>query len=65
MSKAGVNTGKIFEQLFDTVLPLKGYRIIPKAEYESFVPPNLTGGRHIPDKVIETPDSKWLISTLR
>ncbi len=61
MSKTGVNTGQIFEQLFDNVLPRKGYRIIPKKEYERFVPPSITGGRHIPDRVIETPDGQWLI----
>jgi hypothetical protein len=32
MSKIGVNTGKIFEQLFDPVLPVQGYRILTKDE---------------------------------
>lgn len=61
MTKAGVNTGAVFEQLFNTVLPMKGYRIIDRQEYEPFIPPTLSGGRHRPDKVIETPDARWLI----
>ncbi len=61
MSKAGINTGAVFEQLFNTVLPMKGYRIIDKQEYRPFIPLSISGGTHIPDKVIETPDGRWLI----
>jgi hypothetical protein len=61
MSKTGVNTGKIFEQLFDTVLPTQGYRILPKDEYQSFLAPTISGGKHLPDRVIETPDLRWII----
>jgi len=61
MSKAGINTGAVFEQLFNTVLPMKGYRIIDKQEYKPFIPLSISGGTHIPDKVIETPDGRWLI----
>lgn len=61
LNKMGVNTGLIFEQLFNTVLPMKGYRIIDKAEYQPFFPLSISGGKHLPDKVIETPDSRWII----
>jgi hypothetical protein len=61
MSKTGVNTGKIFEQLFDTVLPVQGYRILTKDEYSPFLAPTISGGKHLPDRVIETPDLRWLI----
>lgn len=61
MPKSGINTGTVFEQLFNTVLPLKGYRIVDKPEYEPFIPLSISGGRHIPDKVIETTDGRWLI----
>ena len=61
MSKTGVNTGKIFEQLFDTVLPVQGYRILTKDEYAPFLAPSISGGKHLPDRVIETPDLRWLI----
>jgi hypothetical protein len=61
MSKIGVNTGKIFEQLFDTVLPVQGYRILTKDEYSPFLVPTISGGKHLPDRVIETPDLRWLI----
>lgn len=61
MSKTGVNTGKIFEQLFDTVLPVQGYRILTDKEYAPFLAPSISGGKHLPDRVIETPDSRWLI----
>lgn len=61
MSKVGINTGLVFEQLFNTVLPMKGYRIISKQEYQPFIGPSISGGKHIPDKVIETPDRRWLI----
>jgi hypothetical protein len=61
MTKTGVNTGKIFEELFNTVLPMKGYRILEKKEYQSFMPLSISGGKHLPDKVIETPDNRWLI----
>jgi hypothetical protein len=36
-SKTGVNTGKVFEQLYDTALQMKGYRLVNKTEYESLV----------------------------
>lgn len=61
MTKVSNNTWLMFEQLFNTVLPLKGYRVVEKKEYEPFVPLSISGGRHIPDKVIETPDGRWLI----
>ena len=61
MAKAGVNTGAVFEQLFNAVLPMKGYRILGRQEYEFFIPPSISGGKHRPDKVIETPDGHWLI----
>ncbi len=62
MTKVGVNTGAVFEQLFNTVLPMKGYRIVGKEEYQPFLPPSISGGRHIPDKVIEIPESdRWVI----
>jgi hypothetical protein len=41
MSKTGINTGKIFEQLFDTVLPAQGYRILNKDEYAPFLAPTI------------------------
>lgn len=43
MSKIGVNTGKIFEQLFDTVLPAQGDRILTKDEYAPFLVPTISG----------------------
>jgi len=61
MAKSGINTGKIFEELFNTVLPMKGYRILGKEEYQEFIPPSISGGRHLPGKVIEAPDKRWLI----
>ena len=61
MAKTGINTGKIFEHLFDTVLPQKGYRILTKDEYAPFLAPTISGGKHLPDRVIETPDLRWLI----
>ncbi len=51
MAKTGVNTGKIFEQLFDTVLPAQGYRILTKDEYAPFLAPTISGGKHLPDRV--------------
>jgi len=61
MGKKGVNTGKIFEQLFTGVLEMKGYRIVDKVEYQPFIPVSISGGRHIPDKVVETPEKIWLL----
>jgi hypothetical protein len=60
-SKTGVNTGKVFEQLYDTALQMKGYRLVNKTEYESFLAPSISGGKHLPDRVVETPDLRWLI----
>ncbi len=61
MAKTGVNTGKIFEQLFDSSLLAKGYRILAKQEYAPFLALSISGGKHLPDRVIETPDLRWLI----
>ncbi len=61
MSKTGINTGTIFEQLFDPVLPVQGYRILTKDEYAPFLAPTISGGKHLPDRAIETPDWRWLI----